>query len=248
MKFFIKKLVYKLGYRISKSNLNNCEYLRLSYLLDLLSTCYLIDVGANIGQFAHNLRIAGYEDYIFSIEPLPDAHKVLKAQSKNDRRWFVVENLAVSDYSGETQINITSKSACSSLLKPTNFLLNSLSFSKLLSTQTVKVETISKVVSTYLPEKVPFALKIDTQGNEYDVLKGAASVISRCSLVYVETSEIPLYDGCLTSQDIILLMQSYGFDIWFKDLNIVNPTDCSAIQYDICFVNRKFLPSNSPQN
>lgn len=241
MKGFLKDIAYKAGFCISKANINNCEFKRLSSLLQLLSIQHLIDVGANTGQFAHNMRRSGYFEYIYSIEPYSSSYKLLLDHSKRDTKWIVgSKRIAISNYCGESNINITANSACSSLLKPTKSFNDSHSASRVIFTEPVSVVTLNSFVRNSLPTDCKFALKIDTQGNEYDVLQGTSDVLEQCGLVYVETSEIPIYDGSSESDKVISFLEDKGFKLWFKNLNIVNPSNISALQYDICFINSNF--------
>src|SRR6266542_708311 len=49
----------------------------------------VLDVGANTGQYALALRRAGYEQAIFSFEPLSDAFGQLERKSRSDPNWRV---------------------------------------------------------------------------------------------------------------------------------------------------------------
>ena len=54
--------------------------IRLAMLLERLETTVVIDIGANEGQYAADLRIAGYHGQIVSVEPLSAAHAALIRQ------------------------------------------------------------------------------------------------------------------------------------------------------------------------
>jgi len=48
----------------------------------------VFDVGANVGQFARNLRQIGYDGYICSFEPVTSAFADLSANFAHDRKWY----------------------------------------------------------------------------------------------------------------------------------------------------------------
>ena len=66
----------------------------LSKVLQSLRTDCVLDVGANAGQFALQLRSLGYTGLILSFEPDPQVFKELKQHSDGDARWHAF-NLAL---------------------------------------------------------------------------------------------------------------------------------------------------------
>ena len=65
-------------------------------------------------------------------------------------------------------------------------------------------------------------LKIDTQGYELHVLKGASGLLHRVVAMQLELSLVPLYEGAPTFSEMLSYMQSIGFEIFnivpvFKD-------------------------------
>ena len=63
------------------------EVLYLTKLLRRMSINCVIDVGANKGQFASELRAAGYRGHICSFEPVPLTFSELGARFRGDPRW-----------------------------------------------------------------------------------------------------------------------------------------------------------------
>ena len=76
----------------------------------------LLDVGANIGQYASLVRSLGYEGQIFSFEPLSSAHKILKEKSIHDNFWTVYDRCGIGDQNKLETINISGNSYSSSFL------------------------------------------------------------------------------------------------------------------------------------
>ena len=62
---------------------------RLTLSLREKNINYILDVGANEGQFVKELRFYGYKDKVVSFEPLLEAHKKLTEISKNDNDWEI---------------------------------------------------------------------------------------------------------------------------------------------------------------
>ena len=65
-----------------------------------------LDVGANEGQFASQLRGGGFRGKIISFEPLSAAFAALRRKCDRDADWSC-HKLAIGDTDGEAIINIS---------------------------------------------------------------------------------------------------------------------------------------------
>ena len=59
-------------------------------LINGLGVDLVIDVGANEGQYARELRTFGYDGLIISLEPLAKPYAILQAASRRDAKWRVI--------------------------------------------------------------------------------------------------------------------------------------------------------------
>jgi hypothetical protein len=57
-------------------------------------------------------------------------------------------------------------------------------------------------------------IKIDTQGYELQVLKGASGLLHRVVAMQLELSLVALYEGAPTFSEMLSYMQSIGFEIF----------------------------------
>ena len=57
----------------------------------------------------------------------------------------------------------------------------------------------------------PYALKIDTQGFELEVLRGASAVLAQTAVLTVELSLAHLYSGGARVADVFALLEGQGF-------------------------------------
>eukprot|EP01037_Dinobryon_pediforme_P025435 gene25435-27589_t len=88
----------------------------LVHLLREQGITHVIDVGANVGQFAQKLRYAGYRGAILSVEPVSSVHDQLRAHAARDATWSVLPRAAGGDRDGTVTINILADSTLSSTL------------------------------------------------------------------------------------------------------------------------------------
>ena len=71
---------------------------------------YVIDIGANVGQFSLELLENGYKGDIISFEPLTSAYTDLLKNSNKYENWTVYDKSAIGNLDGEIDINISNNS------------------------------------------------------------------------------------------------------------------------------------------
>ena len=74
---------------------------------------FVLDIGANIGQFGIDLRRSGYRGEIISFEPDPDNFLLLKRRAKSDTKWIVYD-FALGAKEGFEMLNISGNAGLSS--------------------------------------------------------------------------------------------------------------------------------------
>ncbi|WP_271951961.1 FkbM family methyltransferase [Ruegeria faecimaris] len=91
----------------------------------------------------------------------------------------------------------------------------------------VPVKTLDEIASSY---KEPFGLKIDTEGFEIEVIKGASEMLKKCTFVLAEVSVRRRYHGGYRFSDFVAAMADHGFELHeFVRPPSAEATDCDAI-------------------
>ncbi|MEO8464220.1 MAG: FkbM family methyltransferase [Gammaproteobacteria bacterium] len=175
---------------------------------------FVFDVGANTGQFAQQIRGAGFSGPIVSFEPLSDAHKKLREAATSDARWSVHDRCALGDSDGSTVIYIAGNSVSSSIMTMSQAHEDAAPGSAYVGQETVPVWRLDSVAASYLGvARRPF-LKIDTQGFEWHVLTGARETLPRLEGVLCELSLVVLYEGQHLWRETIDRLEAAGFTLW----------------------------------
>lgn len=82
----------------------------------------------------------------------------------------------------------------------------------------------------------PYLLKLDVQGAELDVLRGAEETLKKTEYVILETSLFAAYDNVPLLHDVIAFMAERGF-VPYDILGLLyRPLDGALCQADVCFV------------
>lgn len=197
----------------------------------------VLDVGANVGQFALELLEHGYAGRIVSVEPLPDAHARLVAATARWPRWQAHEPVALGAAKGTVTMQVAGNSVSSSVLPMLERHLSAAPESAPVGTLPVRQTTLDAAFADAVA-RTPTLLKIDTQGYEREVLAGAAQCLQHVPLVLVELSTVPLYQGQWLWTDAIEWLAARGFEPWFLHPDFSDPTTGQALQYNGLFARR----------
>ncbi|MBD2176627.1 FkbM family methyltransferase [Pseudanabaena sp. FACHB-1998] len=202
----------KQHYSLSLLRIASLYHLKQSLQLNKIDL--LIDVGANLGQFALDARRTGYTGEIISFEPIAANQEYLNnlALADKDNNWKIIP-YALGSETSELQLNVYKDDSFSSL-HSVNFLAQS-SFGKMVEldhVETVKIHTIDEVAESLgiNPSRRIF-LKTDTQGHDAEVIKGGQQTLNYVLGILTEATVKPLYDECVTLEDLSKLLASMGF-------------------------------------
>src|SRR5262245_45187471 len=109
-------LLRKVGFEVHRYVTSSSPKAELVASLRTFDIDLVLDVGANEGQFAFELRRSGYTGKIVSFEPLSEAHVKLLQASDGDTKWDAYSRCALGDHNGEVELNIAGNSLSSSIL------------------------------------------------------------------------------------------------------------------------------------
>jgi len=195
----------------------------------------VLDVGANKGQFASEIRQCGYAGRIVSFEPLSSAHSELLHASAGDAMWEVFPRCALGERDGEAEINIAGNSESSSILPMLESHRSAAPQSAYLGKETVKVRTLDDAAAPYLKDARAAFLKIDTQGFEWQVLDGARATLPHVKGILVELSLVPLYERQHLWREVIARLEAEGFTLWAFKPVFADPVSGRTLQMDGIF-------------
>jgi FkbM family methyltransferase len=211
IKHKLRKFLWKFGYDISGFTPTAHPVARKKQMFKSYEIDTVLDIGANTGQFAQDLRKdIGYKKKIFSFVPLSTAFELLKVHSKADMDWEVF-NFAIGDTEEKQEINIAGNSLSSSLLDMMPSHLNAEPRSKYIGRELIEIKTLDSLFSNLCRTAKNIYMKIDTQGFESKVLKGAEKSLAHIDTVQIEMSLVPLYKDELLFNEIYTLLSEKGF-------------------------------------
>jgi FkbM family methyltransferase len=192
------------------------------------------DVGANVGQFGLALRRRGYKGRIVSFEPVRSATEVLSRVAFEDGNWKWFQ-CAIGAEAGEAWINVSANTQFSSIRRLSSAAASIDPESAITGREKVDCRTLDEMVK----DGEPSLIKIDTQGFEREVLKGATHTLSRAAGILMELPIVNVYDGGWPFCDAVNYMDEIGFVPCQVDpVNHHHADPMVAIEFD-CLFRRK---------
>jgi FkbM family methyltransferase len=211
-------------------------------LFELLQIDYVLDVGANRGQFRDFLRYrVGYDKWIISFEPIPDHADYLRQMSVGDPAWKI-ENYALGSQSGTAQFNVMKRSTFSSFLTPDHSHVSSLvDLNQVQSTIEVAVTRLDDVLPSLVRSdgRSRLYLKLDTQGFDLEVVKGSAKTLADVAALQTEASIVPIYAGMPDYITSIRTLEAHGFRL-AGIFPVSPPSALQLLEVDCHMVNTRF--------
>ena len=156
----------------------------------------VIDVGGNIGQFAKISREKFPHAHIISIEPLPAPFAQLEAWAKRDGNTTAL-NIGVGEVDTVLPINLhVDHSPSSSMLATHDGGLGIFPQMTRQETIEVPVRRLDDILAEIgRPAGPNTLLKLDVQGFEEHVLRGAPKTLRQVGALLTEVSIDPMYEG-----------------------------------------------------
>lgn len=179
------------------------DYLQESYSLPdavVGSGDYVVDCGANIGEFSRGMEMKGAIVHAFE----PDPREFLALQKNLRDRGSRAYEMALwskmgalffrnANDTGDGSVSETEQSSCDQLF--------------------VAGTTLDDWATSHLPEeKLISVLKLEAEGRELDVIQGAIATLSRIKYICADLGE-PSATGPTSVPEVVNLLLNQGFEV-----------------------------------
>lgn len=197
----------------------------------------VFDVGGNLGQYHDFLRNeVGFAGPIVSFEPVAKYIRILRDRAEADPKWTIVGHALGSECS-TAEINVTRSPGLNSFLEPSRDAVPTFWDASPIEKETVRIERLDDVYDA-LRTKIgiirPY-LKLDTQGFDLEVVRGAAHVLTNVVAMQTEASIKPIYASMPSYTETITAMSSNGFQLSGM-FPVTHDDDLRLIEFDCVMV------------
>jgi FkbM family methyltransferase len=231
----IARSVRGLGYEIVRlAPPTEARRRRLAVLREL-GIDLVIDVGANDGAFGRELRADGYKGRIVSFEPTSAAFAALAAGCADDPHWEA-RNVALGAEEGEATMNLSRNSSSSSLLAMDGRHEATAPEAAYVGTESVELARLDSFAEELAVATAAPYLKLDVQGYELEVCRGAAETLAAAKAVECELSFLPLYEQQPLFTDVVEWLRSRGLVLAGLEAVHADPRTSELLQVNGLFV------------
>jgi FkbM family methyltransferase len=195
------------------SELGYDAYAMLTRSVDASSPLTIVDLGAHHGVTVKRILEEFPNSTIHAFEPVPDVYAVLREQVGHINSVRTIP-AAVGNRVGHIPMHVTKNRWCSSVLAPSQVGKNLYGdWYDTQSTVNVEITTLDAWAAAAGIKKIDI-LKIDVQGLELDVLRGAKNLLAQgITGIVCEAQLIQEYDGASTFTEIDTLLRGAGYTL-----------------------------------
>jgi FkbM family methyltransferase len=215
LKRFVKRCARSLGYDIVR--VPRRDHTLAGHLMPLFAALAIdcvLDVGGREGWYGRFLREAGYSGPIVSFEPVTANLAVLRAEAAADPRWHVAP-IALGSAEERRTINVTRETGLSSFLEPSAYCRSQFEDDSIVErTERVEVRPLDDLFDQQVARAggSRVFLKIDAQGWELEILRGANGCLGRVLALQAEIPLQRMYDGVPDLPEMFSAIGALGFE------------------------------------
>lgn len=177
----------------------------------------VVDVGCRWGfadaweDLGDRCTIVGFEPDRVECERLSEHYR--------DRPWVRIVPSALGPVQRAATLYVTREPACSSTYPPIDAIVDRhprLEPQRVVRRDTIELITLDEWCSHHDVERIDL-IKLDTQGSELDILRGAKRTLESASVVQTEVEFNPMYAGQPLFGDVDRFLRDRGFVLWHLD-------------------------------
>lgn len=199
-----------------------------------------IDVGAHTGRMAARIRKVFTNARVYAFEPASGPGSVLRERAERDP-GIVPVPIALGSASGESTIYETSNPHYSSLLRPAaSAVHDTAGAAAVVDRSRVQVSRLDDWAARTGVERVDL-MKLDVQGYELEVLRGAGRLLDSVRAVYAEAHLTPAYEGAASYSEIDLYLRRHGLTVHQVHELMTRGDDLQTVQLDALWIREELL-------
>lgn len=219
----------------------------LADLFRLLEIDCVIDVGANRGQYRNLIRNQlDYRGHLESFEPIAGNVASMRQRAASDPHWQIHQS-ALGATDGSMPFNIMKQDMFSSFLQPDSGSTHEFdahnTVARVEHVDLRRLDTVFDEIRSRTKAR-NFYLKLDTQGYDLEVIKGATQSLPHIRAIQTEIAVQPLYAGMPGYLTSIESLTGLGFDITGL-FPVTRDKALRVVEFDCTLINRSALAGSS---
>lgn len=231
----VQRALLRAGYQLQRWPSEGSLERELQRLIRARSIRTVVDIGAHVGYYGQRLRDIGFDGRIVSFEPSPEPFERLR-QTLDD--GWEAHCVAVGDAEGIATLHLYSAhEEFTSLHAPTDVGRADWGLGESTEIQ-VPVRTLDALAYELDIDARTALIKIDTQGHDAAVLRGAPRTIAGAQGLQLELPLVRLYEGAQSFEDLFRAAHGVGFaPLGFFPVH-AHPRPLIPVEFDGLFARR----------
>ena len=196
----------------------------------------VLDVGANEGRFIKTSLALMPGVPVYAFEPNSNSIQVIRNQEWGVEKVTVFP-VALGSHKETRSLNVSKFSPASSFLKNSDQLINEFPDTVTETTIVVDVERLDTLIQRSGAKELNFLLKIDVQGFELEVLKGATDLFDQILVIVCEVNIALLYEQQCALESVLAFLQNKNYQL----IDIGNPVRSRTeelLYLDLAFIRK----------
>lgn len=236
-KRLIKAVARHLGYRVVPLDRDADSFLRFLVSQPIKT---VVDVGASNGKTVEEWLARYPNAKVYGIEPLPQSFALLKELEVKFGDRVEALNCAVGETVGVSKMHFhADHPTSSSLLSSTSVGVEALPIMERETVIEVEETTLDLIFSRRPKLEGPVLLKMDVQGFEARVLRGATNFLRSVAYVLTEITIADCYEDQCEFDELHRILAGEGFKL-MGFLEQFHLKDGSPIYADVVYVNANY--------
>jgi FkbM family methyltransferase len=187
----------------------------------------ILDIGAHDGRWALSIQPIFPNCPIILFEARPEQAELLSATcSRVPNSKFIISLLGAEI---RDKMEFSVHGSASSLFSERSNAAR--------KTATLSMHTLDEIMNNEPAFAAPLFLKLDVQGGELEILKGAKETLKRAEIVQLEVALLNYNQGAPLAAETVAFMEAVGFCI-YDIVGFVRPKNVDLVQVDIIFARK----------
>lgn len=218
------------------------DFVLLLRFFDSHESVTLIDVGANDGVWTQKFLSIYPKASIIAIEPIPSNFARLSALHAQDARVLPL-NVAAGDREGELELFVAEHDSGGVGASAHRYEGAVTDYSAKTTSHKVEMLTLDQILEQHADRiKGRIILKIDVQGHEAQVLKGAPSLLRRVEAAHIEVALFQYVGQEHGVTEIVPILSAAGLHLGPYQQCIGRVASRFPFELDMVFVRKESLP------
>jgi FkbM family methyltransferase len=170
--------------------------------VELREDSVVMDVGANIGDFAIQAAARCPRGRVYAVEPMSEYSTLLETNKRLNRLSNLeIFRVALGDHQGEIKLSIAGAESGAYFNGTTKA-----------NTETARLTTLPQLMRDYGLERIDL-LKMDCEGSEWDILPAARSVLPQIRQICMEIHPARGW----TAERLAEWLRESGYEVWYNE-------------------------------